>query len=1015
VFDIVAILVGKIKNKYLIALIGWIIVVVAALVMMPNVSQLVRNKGTITLPSYTESQKASKIEKKANGNKSVITYTVVFKNGNGAKLTPSQSSKIDNKLNQLSSEKSLKIKKVMGPSDNAQTKKQLIAKDKTTQLAQVTVKDDKAVGQQVNKLKNQLKISGIKTYVTGADALNDEFSTVTEKGIQKTEVIAIIFIFIVLILVFRSPIVPLISLLNVGVAFVTSLSIVMNLAEKMNFPISNFTQVFLVVVLFGIGTDYNILLYNYFKGALARGLSAKEAAHDAQIHGGRTILYSGISVLIGFSVLSLAKFSFYQSAVGVAIGVLVLLAVLLTLNMFFMQALGKKMFWPSKVNAGGGKSHIWYGLSRAALAYPVVILGIIAVAAVPFLMNDSSTLNFNNADEVPDSYQAKYGYKVIQSHFSKGMSAPATIYIQSKSKLTTQENLADIDKLTQYLKQEPGVKTVTSATQPGGSKIKSMYLKNQLVTITNGLNTSTKGLEKIKSGLNSASSQLQSANISGSVSQVQELADGTSQLQAGAQQLSSGIDQYTSGVSTVNNGLQSANSQLPTLSSGVSTLTSSSQQLTSGLSQLQSQVSALSGQATQLLTLLQSSGQDTSAAAGEISQLQSAISQLSSGSSAVSSGMSQLQGQIPTLTSGMSQLASGTNTLVASNSTLTSGGQSLATGSATVNSGVQQMNTQLKQMSSQVTQLEEGLVSADSGLETIAKGNTTMKTYLDGLRKSYVGDTFYLPKETIKSKAFKPALNAYMDNDRKIATITLVFKGDPNSETTSKQLKTIQTDMKAQLKHSSLKNAKVAVGGETSQNNDLRTLANGDFGRTALIMTIGIGIALIVVTESILQPMTIIGTLLLAYEAALGITRIFSKGVLGDNLLSWNTPFFTFIMLMALGVDYSIFLMVRFKDEPMPDLKDRMLNAATAIGTVVISAAIILSGTFAALIPSGVTTLIQVALGVIFGLIILVIILPLTLSSLISLTKWHDDRMIHRKKPEKKSAKKADSGDAKTE
>ncbi|WP_245954254.1 MMPL family transporter [Companilactobacillus formosensis] len=1014
-FSIVAILVGKIKNKYLVALIGWIIVVIAALVMMPNVSQLVRNKGNITLPSYTESQKASKIEKKANGNKSVITYTVVFKNGSGAKLTPNQSTKIDNQLNKLSNEKSLKIKKVMGPSDNAQTKKQLIAKDKTTQLAQVTVKDDNAVGSQVKKLKNQLKISGIKTYVTGADALNDEFSTVTEKGIQKTEVIAIIFIFIVLILVFRSPIVPLISLLNVGVAFVTSLSIVMNLAEKVNFPISNFTQVFLVVVLFGIGTDYNILLYNYFKGALARGLSAKEAAHDAQKHGGRTILYSGISVLIGFSVLSLAKFSFYQSAVGVAIGVLVLLAVLLTLNMFFMQTLGKKMFWPSKVSAGSGKSHIWYGLSRAALAYPVVILGIIAVAAVPFLVNSNSTLNFNNADEVPDSYQAKYGYKVIQSHFSKGMSAPATIYIQSKSKLTSQENLADIDKLTQYLKQEPGVKTVTSATQPGGSKIKSMYLKNQLVTITNGLNTSTKGLEKIKSGLNSASSQLQSANISGSVAQVQELADGTSQLQAGAQQLSSGIDQYTSGVSTVNDGLQSANSQLPTLSSGVSTLTSSSQQLTSGLSQLQSQVSALSGQATQLLTLLQSSGQDTSAAAGEISQLQSAISQLSSGSSAVSSGMNQLQGQIPTLTSGMSQLASGTNTLVASNSTLTSGGQSLATGSATVNSGVQQMNTQLQQMSSQVTQLEEGLVSADSGLETIAKGNTTMKTYLDGLRKSYVGDTFYLPKATIKSKTFKPALDAYMDNNRKIATITLVFKGDPNSETTSKQLKTIQTDMKAQLKHSSLKNAKVAVGGETSQNNDLRTLANGDFGRTALIMTIGIGIALIVVTESILQPMTIIGTLLLAYEAALGITRIFSKSVLGDNLLSWNTPFFTFIMLMALGVDYSIFLMVRFKDEPMPDLKDRMLNAATAIGTVVISAAIILSGTFAALIPSGVTTLIQVALGVIFGLIILVIILPLTLSSLISLTKWHDDRIIHRKKPEKKSAKKDDSEDAKTE
>lgn len=93
----------------------------------------------------------------------------------------------------------------------------------------------------------------------------------------------------------------------------------------------------------------------------------------------------------------------------------------------------------------------------------------------------------------------------------------------------------------------------------------------------------------------------------------------------------------------------------------------------------------------------------------------------------------------------------------------------------------------------------------------------------------------------------------------------------------------------------------------------------------------------------------------------------------------------------------------------MPDLKDRMLNAATAIGTVVISAAIILSGTFAALIPSGVTTLIQVALGVIFGLIILVIILPLTLSSLISLMRWHEKRMYSVKKPAKQA--KSDNDD----
>lgn len=171
----------KINNKYAAALIGWIIVVLIAVFAMPNVSQLVRNKGNITLPSYTESQQASKIEKKANGNKSVRTYTVVFDNKSSGKLTKSQSDKINTKLNELSNKKLLKITNVMGPSDNTETKKQLIAKDKATQLAQVTVKKNNSVGQQVKELQKQLQVSGIKTYVTGSDALNDEFSTVTEK------------------------------------------------------------------------------------------------------------------------------------------------------------------------------------------------------------------------------------------------------------------------------------------------------------------------------------------------------------------------------------------------------------------------------------------------------------------------------------------------------------------------------------------------------------------------------------------------------------------------------------------------------------------------------------------------------------------------------------------------------------------------------------------------------------------------------------------------------------------
>ncbi|BDR58925.1 MMPL family transporter [Xylocopilactobacillus apicola] len=1154
---------SKLMKKHVPALVIWIVIVAISLVTMPNISQLVREKGAIKLPNNVESQQAAQIEKKANNNKSVRTYIAVF---NAEKpITGDQSDQIKSKLKDLKSDHDLSVTTIMGPNDNEQTRKQLIAKDKTTQLAQITVKTNQPVTKQVEQLQKKIKISGLKSYVTGIDAINSDFNTVAEKGIQKTEVIAIIFIFIVLVIVFHSPIVPIISLLNVGVAFLTSLSIIMNLADKFDFPISNFTQVFLVVVLFGIGTDYNILLYNYFKQSLSEGLSAEESTRAALKHGGRTVLYSGISVLIGFSVLALAKFSFYQSAVGVAIGVLVLLAVLLTLNFFFMSTLGAKMFWPSKVKNGVKESKLWHGLSKVSIAQPVIILGVLLIAGLPGLFNTSMRLNFNNADEVPDSYPAKKGYVVIQDHFGKGMSAPATIYIESNKRLDNQASLAAIDELTEYLQKEPGVKSINSVTQPGGSKIKQLYLKDQLKTINKGIDTSEKGLKKIKSGLEGANNQLAAANIDESIGKVQQLADGTNQLQSGTEQLASGVDQYTSGAAQVDNGVQTLNSQLPTLAGGVNQLSTSTQQLAGGMGQLKQGVNSFVGQANKLLdasgsmnaseiktqlntlnssvsqlkdgstqlsggigqlqgnfpslntgvnqlsdsskqlsggmsqlkqgidtfvtqmtqllpqieaqdakqaaaikeqlTKLQSStaqltqgsadlsngigqvqnkvpalsggvdqlntnsqklaggmaqlqeGVNTFSAQAnqilaslgdqspekaqqiknQINQLQSSVAQLAQGSNQLSGGVGQLNNKVPSLTNGVDQLGAGTSQLAANGAQLTSGAQSAASATSQVNAGVQTLNTQLKDLSTKVTQLQDGLKSAEDGLDQLIKGSDQMKDYLVPLQKSYIGDNFYIPKKMITSKDFKPSLDTYMSDDRKITHMLMIFEGDPNSEKVSQELVDLQKDLDSKIKHGDLKDAKVAIDGQTSQNNDLRNIANGDFIRTASIMIIGIGVALMVVTESVLQPMTIITTLLLTYISSLWLARVISKWVLGNAMLSWNTPFFSFIMLVALGVDYSIFLMIHFKDaKDIRDMKERMLDSAKVIGPVVISAAIILSGTFAALMPSGVTTLIQVALAVIIGLVILVIALPMSMSVLISLTEWHNKRMYQK-------------------
>lgn len=978
----------KFKSSYVWAIAVWVVLAFVAVITLPNTTQLIKEKGQITLPSKSESSKANRLAKEVSGGKSGTDVTLVYHNDQG--LTADQQDQIANKAKELKNDKSeYGIKSVTSAADGESVKSQVLSKNKQTELIVLTVSNKGSLINRAEKIQTNSKISGVKTYITGSDLLTDEFSQITEKGIQKTELIAAIFIFIVLILVFKSPIVPIISLLNVGVALVVSLGLIMNLAKYANLPLSDFTQVFLVVVLFGIGTDYNILLYDKFKEELIKGQDRHSAARNAQKSAGKTMLYSGSSVLIGFAVLILAQFSFYRSAFGVSIGVFILLAVLLSLNMFFMHWLGKRMFWPSKNFNKATTSKLWFGLSKTAIRRPFIALGLIGIFGGIFALNGYGTLNFNTADEIPDSNSKKQGYLIVQKDFSKGTASPTTLYIKSDKKLTNQADLATLDKLTDYLKKEKGIKQVMSVTQPTGKRIKALYLNKQLKTLTSGLTQSDKGLSTINSGLNSASSQISSANVQEQLQSVNTLAEGTEELQSGMSQLGSGIQQYVQGVQSLNSGLGTLSSGANTLSGGLSQTAQGSNELQEQYSQVNQQVQKLSSLQSQLSELSELTGsQSINTISNKLTEATSISNSINSGISSLNSAIGQINSSTPELTSGISEASSGSQELVSSGSELTNSTSTLLSGTQSVNSGVQELNQQLQSLGSQVTQLSSGLSSASTGINQVQDGLTSIKDYLHNLKDSYMGNEFYIPKSSLNNSSLKESYDAYFSKNHKIGTLSVILKDDPSSSKAMKTIQRLENDTKARLKGTSLENSQIAYGGETSQNDDLKELANSDFSRTAIIMLIGIGLALILVTRSIMQPLIILLTLIITYVTSMGITKWISGTFLGDDMLTWNTPFFTFIMLVALGVDYSIFLMMRYREELKNGnpATESILNAAKIIGTVVLSAVIILGGTFAALIPSGVTTLIQVAIGVITGLIILLLILPMTISAYIKNT-----------------------------
>ena len=1438
----------KLFKNHLGALIAWILILGISLFALPNVDALTRAHSDITLPSSVESE-AAKLIQNNWGSKKKNTYevAVVFNKKTG-KLTETDKDNIQASIDRVTSnKKKYGIKDYLAPQQNIATKKMLKSKDGTTWVMQMNIsKKHGTISKIYDEINKATKTSGVDTYVTGADVLSNDFTSSIQEGIKKTELITVVFIFIVLVLVFRSPVVPLVSLLTVGVSFMVAFSIVTNLVNQANFPFSNFTQVFMVIVLFGIGTDYNILLYNHFKEDLGGGMEVAAATKDSIKKAGRTILYSGSSILIGFSALGLAKFSVYRSASGVAVGVLVLLIVLLTLNPFFMMTLGRNMFWPSKKFDAENPSKLWHGISAQTLKRPVTFLAAVAVVVAPAFLTYSNVLNYDNSAEVADSVPSKKGLNIVEKHFSKGMAMPSYLYIESKHKLDNEKDLKLIDELTRKLRKSEGVDKVISVTEPYNQKIKLLYVKKQLKTVTdgtkkleNGVTKLTKGSEKVTNGakqlssgadtlhegtntlsdgakdlyvgtvklyngsialydgtgtlyngsktlavgantlysgtkkLSSGANQLASgtsslkngtqtlANGTGTLASgsktlangtsslatgaktlqngagtlkngtaslyagagtlkngtaslytgagtlkngistaytgagtlkdgigslytgagtlktgigslytgagslkdgtaqlvtggsslkdgTDSLATGASSLYTGTQTLTNGAKDLTANMNTLVNGLDQLKSQLSEnasslnaaqldqLSQGLTDLNNGLQQLNgkvsqisvpnidsskisslvSGLQSLQGQVGSLQKGLTDVKTGLKSAGGGLGAAssaagslAGSISkvsdptvkaelqkelkalnsglsstksglgtassglgaagsaaanmgtaasgiksaagglsnigstadlstqvqQLQAAVAQLANGSSTLNSQasagiyklksglgkISQMQNAVDALATGAHQLYTGSNslysglskgmagalalsqganklntgaaslydgiskvnsgaaslytgagqlnngaaslytgtgTLVSGAGKVNSGAAAVASGADKVNSGASKLNSgagtlnagasalasglsagvsgagqlangagrlangasqlqsgagQLKNGLSQGTsgasqlsagadklnngtqqladgagQLAEKTPQITNGLTAVNNGLVSAGSYLNGLRTSPASDTFYVPSYVLKhNKDFKKSMSVLLSPDKKSAMIIIILDSNPSSESAAEHSQELSAMARKSLKGTDLGKAKVAMGGQSSIIEDTKNTASQDFARTVAIMLVGIGIALIFVTHSLLQPVYILGTLVLAYFCSLSITRWFVTSIMQRDMMAWNVPFFTFIMLIALGVDYSIFVMMRYRDGDASRLpSERILEACTVIGTVVISAAIILGGTFAALIPSGVPTLIEVAIGVIIGLLILVFLMPINLSASTKLT-----------------------------
>ncbi|MDU7965053.1 MAG: MMPL family transporter, partial [Clostridium perfringens] len=395
-------------------LIIWCAVVAFLFLTAPSLSKLVSEKGGIQLPD-DYSSKISDILQSDNKFNSKDSYIAVFHSSN--KLTDENLKNIKDTIDRLKSkENSDYIQSINDSFDTPQLKNQLNSENGKTIIALMTVNPkDSSVSTIEKTLNDELKTPGVETYVTG----------------QRTQTITVIFIFIVLILLFKSVVTPFIPLLTVGISYLGAQSVVGILADKFNFPLSNYTQIFMICIMFGIGTDYSILLLNRFKEELANGNNRLDSVKTTFKTAGKTVLSSATPVFVVFASLNFIGFNLYRSAVAVAIGILFLIAALFTIFPAVMIILGKNIFWPVKGSFKAEENRIWAKLANKAFSKPIPILGaIFTILLLPILFNNFDQ-SFNNLNEIGDTYSAKEGFNIIADDFGIGQASPVSIYIEN--------------------------------------------------------------------------------------------------------------------------------------------------------------------------------------------------------------------------------------------------------------------------------------------------------------------------------------------------------------------------------------------------------------------------------------------------------------------------------------------------------------------------------------------------------------------------------------------------------
>ncbi len=226
-----------------------------------------------------------------------------------------------------------------------------------------------------------------------------------------------------------------------------------------------------------------------------------------------------------------------------------------------------------------------------------------------------------------------------------------------------------------------------------------------------------------------------------------------------------------------------------------------------------------------------------------------------------------------------------------------------------------------------------------------------------------VGDAYLLAQGSVPITGAPGAPSAPDVRDGKVL-INATLNSAADSLEAEEAVKALREDVKAV-------DPDALVGGVTATALDTNTTAQRDLVIIIPVVLVVILFILMLLLRSVLAPMLLVLSVVLSYAAAMGVSAFVFNNILGFPGADATVPLFGFVFLVALGVDYNIFLMSRVREESLKHgTRPGILRGLGVTGGVITSAGVVLAATFAALGVIPIMFLVQLAFIVAFGVLL---------------------------------------------